>query len=58
MAVAYKVPDGRILMGAGPVMSYYEYKHPANDRMTDEAWRSMLETAPPGEVEWYGNFGL
>ena len=26
--VAYKVPDGRIIVGAGPVFSYYEFKHP------------------------------
>ena len=31
MVVAYKVPDGRILLGAVPIMSYYEFKHPMND---------------------------
>ncbi|MEA1924252.1 MAG: DUF3160 domain-containing protein, partial [Candidatus Altiarchaeota archaeon] len=36
IAVVYKVPDGRILLGAGPVMSYYEFKHPMSDRLTDE----------------------
>jgi hypothetical protein len=57
MAVAYKVPDGRILLGAGPVMSYYEFKQPADARLTDEAWREMLKTNPPDNVEWYSNFG-
>jgi len=57
MVAAYKVPDGRILLGAGPVMSYYEFKHPAESRLTDEAWRDMLKTNPPGNVEWYSNFG-
>ncbi|GEM_PF-4418387 len=47
MIVAYKVPDGRILMGAGPVMSYYEFKHPMEDRLTDEKWRKLLAENPP-----------
>jgi Protein of unknown function (DUF3160) len=57
MVVAYKVVDGRILLGAGPVMSYYEFKHPAESRLTDEAWREMLKTNPPDNVEWYASFG-
>jgi len=50
--VAYKVPDGRILIGAGPVMSYYEFKHPMKDRLTDEKWRELLKSNPPDEPEW------
>ena len=58
IAVAYLVPDGRILIGAGPVMSYYEFKQPANSRLTDEAWRDMLQTNPPANVEWFSCFGI
>jgi hypothetical protein len=58
IAVAYLVPDGRILLGAGPVMSYYEFKQPANSRLTDEAWRDMLQTNPPANVEWFSCFGI
>jgi hypothetical protein len=25
------------------VFSYYEFKHPMDDRLTDEAWQEMLE---------------
>ena len=50
--VAYKLPDGRILIGAGPVMSYYEFKHPMDDRLTDEKWRKLLKSDPPDEPEW------
>ncbi|MEA1906288.1 MAG: DUF3160 domain-containing protein [Euryarchaeota archaeon] len=50
--VAYRVPDGRILLGAGPVFSYYEFKHPMNDRLTDEAWKEMLQSNPPDVPEW------
>ena len=56
MVVAYKVPDGRVLVGAGPVMSYYEFKHPMADRLTDEAWRELLESDPPDNPEWVPNF--
>ncbi|KUO39094.1 MAG: hypothetical protein AVW05_02075, partial [Hadesarchaea archaeon DG-33] len=45
--VAYKVPDGRIIMGAGPVLSHYEFKQPMSDRLTDEGWMELLESNPP-----------
>ena len=46
---AYAIPDGRIILGAGPVYSYYEFKHPMADRLTDEKWQSMLQSGkkPP-----------
>jgi hypothetical protein len=56
IVVAYRVPDGRILIGAGPVMSYYEFKQPMQNRLTDEQWRELLRTEPPERPEWYGNF--
>ncbi len=56
IVVAYKVPDGRILIGAGPVMSYYEFKQPMHDRLTDEKWREMLGSNPPARPEWTTNF--
>lgn len=58
IAVAYKVPDGRILIGAGPVMTYYEFKQPMQDRLTDEKWREMLRSEPPERPEWYSDFGM
>jgi len=55
--VAYKVPDGRIILGAGPVFTYYEFKHPISDRLTDEQWREMLEQGEqPGRPDWIGSF--
>ncbi|HII81646.1 MAG TPA: DUF3160 domain-containing protein [Methanosarcina sp.] len=56
LVVAYKLPDGRILMGAGPVMSYYEFKQPMSDRLTDEKWREMLETKQPERPEWASTY--
>jgi len=57
VVVAYKVPDGRILIGAGPVMSYYEFKQPMGERLTDEKWQEMLGSEAPERPEWYFNFG-
>ncbi|RZN15304.1 MAG: DUF3160 domain-containing protein [Methanosarcinales archaeon] len=56
IVVAYKLPDERILVGAGPVMSYYEFKQPMNERLTDEAWRLLLDSNPPKRPEWFLNF--
>jgi hypothetical protein len=56
LVVAYKLPDGKILIGAGPVMSHYEFKQPMQDRLTDEKWREMLEANPPGRTEWTSTY--
>ena len=56
LVVAYKLPDGRILIGAGPVMSHYEFKQPMQDRLTDEKWREMLEANPPERPEWIATY--
>lgn len=55
--VAYKVPDGRIILGAGPTLSYYEFKQPVSERLTDEQWKAMLEQGqqPPGP-DWTSSF--
>ena len=56
IVVAYRLPDGRILCGAGPMMSYYEFKQPMDDRLTDEGWREVLSTNPPERPEWTEGF--
>lgn len=54
---AYKLPDGRILVGAGPVFSYYEFKQPMAERLTDEEWREMLEQdEAPERPAWISSF--
>jgi hypothetical protein len=53
---AYKLPDGRILVGAGPSFSYYEFKQPLDDRLTDEKWREMLEEGAPDRPGWIASF--
>jgi hypothetical protein len=57
IVAAYRLPDGRILMGAGPVLSYYEFKQPMGKRLTDEKWREMLKTdKAPEQPEWTKTF--
>ena len=55
--VAYKVPDGRIILGAGPTLSYYEFKQPISERLTDEQWKEMLELGQqPQPPDWISSF--
>lgn len=58
IVVAYKQPDGRIVLGAGPVMSYYEFWQPAGQRLTDEEWRDMVAHNPPERPEWVKSFNV
>jgi hypothetical protein len=52
--VACPSPDGSVFLAAGPVLSYYEFKHPMSDRLTDEAWRELLDsTERPDRPPWF-----
>jgi len=54
IVVACPAADGSVFLAAGPVLSYYEFKHPMSDRLTDEAWRDMLDSdAAPKRPVWY-----
>jgi hypothetical protein len=44
--------DGRRVQYWGAVFSYYEFKHPMDDRLTDEAWQGMLMWNTPGRPPW------
>jgi hypothetical protein len=54
--VAYNLPDGRIVLGTGPIMSYYEFWQPSGERLTDEEWRDLLKNNPPEKPEWVSSF--
>jgi len=56
--VAYNVPDGRIIVGAGPVFSYYEFKQPMDDRLKDKEWKEMLRSNPPEKPGWVNGIGV
>ncbi|MFC1567022.1 DUF3160 domain-containing protein, partial [bacterium] len=45
--------NGRLKLTRGSVFSYYEFKWPMGDRLTDEKWQDMLEKGvEPGLPEW------
>jgi hypothetical protein len=51
--------DGTIYLqvAKGGVFSYYEFPWPADDRLTDEKWREMLdEDKAPPLLEWTASF--
>lgn len=53
LLVAFKLPDGKISIGAGPVLSYYEFKQTMRDRLNDESWKKLLNSEScPHEPEW------
>ncbi len=53
----YRQPDGRLVLGAGPVLSYHEFKHPMADRLTDEKWRELLKGKDaPAALEWTAEY--
>jgi len=48
-----RLPSGANMVAAGPALSYYELKHPMNDRLTDEAWRELLGSdEAPEQPPW------
>ena len=54
IVVACPMPDGKVFLAVGPVLSYYEFKHPMSDRLTDEAWRELLDSPnKPERPTWY-----
>ena len=54
IVVACPLPDGSAFLAAGPVLSYYEFKHPMEDRLTDEKWRELLDSPnKPERPAWY-----
>jgi hypothetical protein len=46
--------DGHQVVTVGGVFSYYEFKQPMNDRLTDEAWQDMDPL--PARPAWTGSF--
>jgi len=45
--------DGYLKLTRGAVFSYYEFEHPASDRLTDEKWQKMVkEGKQPPLPDW------
>lgn len=57
--VVVAVPDeyGDLICAAGPMLSYYEFKHPMDDRLTNELWKDMLGSGDiPDKPLWTASF--
>ncbi len=54
--VAHKDPNGKIYLTIGPVFSYYEFKQPMENRLTDSQWKEMLQAVHPEEPSWVKSF--
>jgi len=48
------VVEGKQAVAMGGVFSYYEFKQPMSDRLTDEAWQEM--SPKPDRPEWTESF--
>lgn len=49
--------DGKLIVAEGSAFSYYEFKQPMSDRLTDEKWQDMLKNnQAPDTPEWTKSF--
>ncbi|NOZ40906.1 MAG: DUF3160 domain-containing protein [Planctomycetes bacterium] len=56
LVIAIDNEDDRAIY-VGPAYSYYEFTHPASDRLTDEAWTKMLDGDDvPARPTWTAAF--
>ena len=57
LVAAFPKPGGGTVLGVGPVFSYYEFKWPMSDRLTDEKWTNLLFFAQnPAPPDWAHSF--
>lgn len=50
---------GKLVLTRGAMMSYHEFQQPMDDRLTDEAWRAMLDSGKaPKAPFWTRSFLL
>jgi hypothetical protein len=50
--------EGYLYLTKGAVFSYYEFKQPVSNRLTDGEWRQLLDTDPPEVPAWLRMFLL
>ncbi|MHA1827634.1 MAG: DUF3160 domain-containing protein [Candidatus Heimdallarchaeaceae archaeon] len=47
--------EGKLYLTRGVSFSYYEFKQPYNQRLTDEEWQIMVDSNPPDLPSWITN---
>ena len=54
VVILHELPEGGWGAAVGPALSYREFIHDMDDRLTDEAWRDILVSdAGYGEPDWW-----
>lgn len=54
LLILHETPQGGIVAAVGPIFTYFEFPHPMSDRLTDEAWRTMLDdSTAPAQPDWF-----
>ncbi|GAC1432843.1 MAG: hypothetical protein NVSMB6_30680 [Burkholderiaceae bacterium] len=49
--------EGKLTLTRGSTFSYYEFKHPVADRLTDEKWQQLIKTGKtPAPPVWTKSF--
>jgi hypothetical protein len=48
--------NGDKMIYVGPAYSYYEFHHPATDRLTDGKWQRILLSKPPTRPSWTDSY--
>ncbi|MFX1251903.1 MAG: DUF3160 domain-containing protein [Promethearchaeota archaeon] len=51
--VVVQNPEGELYLTRGGTYSYYEFKQPMTNRLTDEEWHNKLDTDPPALPCWF-----
>ena len=55
--IAVFMYKGNLNYAVGPVFSYYNFKQPLKDRLTDEKWRKMIAgNSQPALPGWTAKF--
>jgi hypothetical protein len=49
--------EGKLVLARGATLSYFEFKQPAANRLTDESWQAMLSRGKtPAPPVWTRSF--
>ena len=58
VAVVRNPGSGGLFLALGPVLSTFEFRAPLASRLTDEAWRALLDTSAPVAPPWTCSYRL
>jgi hypothetical protein len=51
--------EGKLYLTRGAVFTYYEFRQPSSNRLTDEEWQRMLKSGEaPAPPSWIKSFSI